>query len=637
MAEPVLEDTYLTFSSDFDSITIPPSSFDNFCNSSSDQVGNSISDLRFLIDDDDGDGDFQFTLEDNLYFPSGNESFAIPVDDTNQEMSGDFTPASELSGDCVKEETEKNTNGVLISTPIYCDRESPGDSDCSGTTQSLSLSAQESAKRKKDIQEDSSEESRNNKYRRLDQDGFASVVTGGSEEDVEKKNVRLVRNRESAHLSRQRKKHYVEELEDKVKNMHSTISELSSKMSYFMAENVTLRQQMGPRNGICRPPMYPPLAPMAYPWMPYPAYMVKPQGSQVPLLPIPRLKPQQSVAKVKKIKKVASFSVLGLLFCLFLFCALAPIVNISYGEYKSNYVTDGVYDQSRGRVLVVDSNRAHCGGDSDQGMRRNVSETENLGPPRNSSEPLVASLFVPRNEKLVKIDGNLIIHSVLASEKARDSETKNKEGKSGVATTTKGINSPAMPLPDSTRTMDMSKHLYSETRKALSSSGSDDALKDQLKLTSANGQMQQWFREGVAGSMFSSGMCTEVFQFDVSATSGSIIPASPPTEQSKNIDTHKGKNNRRILRGGLSVSDFNLTKDQNSSSKENIRDTKPAPSMVVSVLVDPREGGDGDIDEMMGETKSLSRVFIVLLVDDVKYVTYSCILPRPEVPHLVTT
>ncbi|KAG7561114.1 Basic-leucine zipper domain [Arabidopsis thaliana x Arabidopsis arenosa] len=468
MAEPVLEDTSLTFSSDFDSITIPPSSFDNFCNSSSDQVGNSISDLRFLIDDDDGDGDFQFTSEEDLYFPSENESFAVPVD--AREMSGGFTPASELSGDCVKEETEKNTNGVLISTPIYCDRESPGDSDCSGTTQSLSLSAQESAKRKKEIQEDSREESRNNKYRRLDQDGFASSVTGGDEEDDEKKKVRLIRNRESAHLSRQRKKHYVEELEDK---------------------------QMGPRNGMCRPSMYPPLAPMAYPWIPYPAYMVKPQGSQVPLLPIPRLKPQQSVAKVKKFKKVASFSVVGLLFCLFLFCALAPIVNISYGEDKSNYVTDGVYDQSRGRVLVVGSNRAHCGGDSDQGVRRNVSETGNLGPPRNSSEPLVASLFVPRNEKLVKIDGNLIIHSVLASEKARDSETKNKEGKSG--------------------------------------------------------------------------------------------------------------------------------------------DTKPAPSMVVSVLVDPREGGDGDIDEMMGGTKSLSPVFIVLLVDDVKYVTYSCILPRPEVPHLVST
>ncbi|KAG7634663.1 Basic-leucine zipper domain [Arabidopsis suecica] len=620
MAEPVLEDTYLTFSSDFDYIAIPPSPFDNFCNSNSDQVRNSISDLRFLIDDDDS--------FDDLYFPSENESFCIPPDATKREMSGDFRPASGISGDCVNEDTEKNTNGVLISTSSCYNRESPTDSDFSGTSQSLSFSGQDSAKRKTEIEEDSSDESR-----RLGKDGFASVIkVGGEEDDEKKKNVRLVRNRESAHLSRQRKKHYVEELEDKVKNMHSTISELSSKMSYFVAENVTLRQQMGTRFS-----SGPPMVPIVYPWMQYPAYMVKPQGSQVALLPIPRLKPKHSVAKVKKFKKVASFSVFGFLFCMFLFGAL---VNISYGEYKSNYVTDGVYDQSRGRVLVVDSSRVHCGGDSDQGVGRNVSETENLGPPRNSSEPLVASLFVPRNEKLVKIDGNLIIHSVLASEKARDSETKNEEGKSVLATTTKTL-SPALPLPDSTspRTRDVSKHLYSETGKGLSSSGSDDASNDQLKSTIANGKMQQWFREGVAGPMFSSGMCTEVFQFDVSSNSGAIIPASPHTQQCKNTsDTQKGKKNRRILSGGLPVSDFNLTKeDHNSSSKDKFRETKPGPSMVVSVLVDPREGGNGDIDGMMGGTKPQSRVFIVVLVDGVKYITYSCVLPRPDVPHLMTS
>jgi hypothetical protein len=59
--------------------------------------------------------------------------------------------------------------------------------------------------------------------------------------------------------------------------------------------------------------------------------------------------------------------------------------------------------------------------------------------------------------------------------------------------------------------------------------------------------------------------------------------------------------------------------------------------MVVSVLVDPREGGNGDIDGMMGGTKPQSRVFIVVLVDGVKYITYSCVLPRPDVPHLMTS
>ena len=56
--------------------------------------------------------------------------------------------------------------------------------------------------------------------------------------------------------------------------------------------------------------------------------------------------------------------------------------------------------------------------------------------------------------------------------------------------------------------------------------------------------------------------------------------------------------------------------------------------MIVSVLVDPREAGDGDIDGMM-KPKSLSRIFVVVLIDSVKYVTYSCVLPRAG-PHLVT-
>ncbi|KAH0858143.1 hypothetical protein HID58_086404 [Brassica napus] len=90
--------------------------------------------------------------------------------------------------------------------------------------------------------------------------------------------------------------------------------------------------------------------------------------------------------------------------------------------------------------------------------------------------------------------------------------------------------------------------------------------------------------------MFSSGMFTKVFPFDFSSTSGAIIPASPPA---------------------------------NVSSEHKI---KPASSMVVSVLVDPREGGDGDVDGMIGGPKSLSPFFVVVHVDSAKYVTYSCVL-----------
>ncbi|KAG7574441.1 Basic-leucine zipper domain [Arabidopsis suecica] len=724
MAEPITEeqppppapDPNSTFPppSDFDSISIPPFD-DHFYHSGSDHtpIGELMSDLGFP------DGEFELTFDgmDDLYFPAENESFLIPVNTSNQEQFGDFTPESEgsgISGDClvlpkdavksittsgcINQDSDDRCSGAERSLDLPTPLSSQGSGNCgSDVSEATNESSPKSrnvvvdqkvkveeaattttsiTKRKKEIDEDLTDESRNSKYRRSGEDADASAVTG---EEDEKKKARLMRNRESAQLSRQRKKHYVEELEEKVRNMHSTITDLNGKISYFMAENATLRQQLG-GNGMCPPHlppppmgMYPPMAPMPYPWMPCPPYMVKQQGSQVPLIPIPRLKPQNTLGTSKakkseskkseaKTKKVASISFLGLLFCLFLFGALAPIVNVNYGgisgafygNYRSNYITDQIYSQHRDRVLdtsrsgagtgVSNSNGMHCGRDSDRGARKNISATESSVPPGNGSEPLVASLFVPRNDKLVKIDGNLIINSILASEKAVASRkaSESKERKADLVISKDY--SPALPLPDVGKTEEMAKHLYrskTEKQKALSS-GSADTLKDQFKTKAANGEMQQWFREGVAGPMFSSGMCTEVFQFDVSSTSGAIIPASPATnvsaEHGKNTtDTHKQKN-RRILRGlpiPLPGSDFNLTKEhqRNSSSKE----IKPASSMVVSVLVDPREGGDGDIDGMIGGPKSLSRVFVVVLLDSAKYVTYSCVLPRSGAPHLVTT
>ncbi|XP_010525437.1 PREDICTED: bZIP transcription factor 17 [Tarenaya hassleriana] len=721
MAKPVMEEpppataSNPNFSSEFDSVSIPP--FDHMFLSGSDQdpVGNLTSDLGFSFD---GDDEFELTFDgiDDLYFPAENETFLIPAAAGDQEQFGDFTPESEgsgISGDRVPGHEDNNMH-CLSSSSGSSEREIPRDSGdrCSGAERSLNspspVSSQGSGsgncasgvsltmnapspesgtmvveqkvkveggatpttKRKKENEEDASGDSRTSKYRRsTDNASAASAVT--TEED-EKRKARLMRNRESAQLSRQRKKHYVDELEEKVRAMHSTIADLNSKISYFMAENVTLRQQLGPGAGICPPPppplpppgMYPPMAPMHhYPWMPCPPYMVKAQGSQVPLIPIPRLKPQQPVSMSKaknkksetKTKKVASISFLGLLFCLFLFGALAPIVNINYGEYRSNYISDRFIVQPRGRVVDVNGNLN--GSDNGSGTRFSGSnraqcgrDTDGVVPARNGSEPLVASLFVPRNDKLMKIDGNLIIHSILASEKAmatrqKDSETNN-DRKTDLAIP-KNF-SPALPIPDAGRN--------GEKQKALSSGSADD-LKDHFKSTAANGKMQQWFREGLAGPMLSSGMCTEVFQFDVS-TSGAIVPASSAssvmTAHHKNTtnNTNSGKN-RRILRGlpvPLPVSDFNLTKNnssRNSSSEDKLGETKPASSssssssssMVVSVLVDPREGSDGDIDGngMMGP-KSLSRVFVVVLMDSVKYVTYSCVLPRPGGgPHLVAS
>jgi hypothetical protein len=156
-----------------------------------------------------------------------------------------------------------------------------------------------------------------------------------------------MRNRESAQLSRQRKKRYVEELEEKVKSMHSVINDLNSKISFIVAENATLRQQLG-GGGVSGPPpgVYPPppLPGIHFPWVP--GYAMRPHGSHVPLVPIPRLKPHQTAAAAKvskkpevkksvenkskaKTKKVASVSLLGLLFVALVFGAFVPGFNHS--------------------------------------------------------------------------------------------------------------------------------------------------------------------------------------------------------------------------------------------------------------------------------------------------------------------
>jgi hypothetical protein len=231
---------------------------------------------------------------------------------------------------------------------------------------------------------------------------------GGAEEDEARRCARLVRNRESAHLSRQRKKQYVEELEGKVNAMQATIADLSARISCVAAENAALKQQLGGAAGGGPPPlpMYPAVYPLPMPW-------VHMRGSQVPLVPIPRLKPPQSAPaaseppakKARKTKKVASVSLLGLL-CLAMICGcLIPAVNQLYGAVDAG---EGVVfgpSHHHGRVLAV------------EGPRNSV--VDGIDPtPKNVSETLPALLYLPRNGKHVKINGNLVIKSIVASEEA---------------------------------------------------------------------------------------------------------------------------------------------------------------------------------------------------------------------------
>ncbi|KAL8460077.1 hypothetical protein ACS0TY_031840 [Phlomoides rotata] len=503
-------------------------------------------------------------------------------------------------------------------------------------------------KRKKDCEDlpNSTVESRINKCKKssnCNSENKENVNNGGGNEMDVRRKVRLVRNRESAQLSRQRKKQYVDELEEKVKMMHSTIQDLNARVSYFMAENTTLRQQMGGGGAVPPPPMVPappgmyPHPSMVYPWMPYaPPYMMK-QGSQVPLVPIPRLKPQHTAQPPKvnkkaeskknegpKIKKVAGVSFLGLLFFILLFGGLAPMINMRYGGVRETLTggeSYGFYEKHQGRVLMVNGSEAgeKYGGKRDFGSK----SSHDCGG--NVSEPLVASLYLPRNDKLVKIDGNLIIHSVLVSEKAMSSHS-NGGGETGLAVPGDARHPPQL------RTL-----------------GSSSTHRDSRYPKARDGRLQQWFREGFAGPMLSSGMCTEVFQFDVSSAataSGAILPA-PTTKNISEVQnqnsTHASKGrNRRILRGlPIQLPDLshNISEQhtRRKSEEGNLKGNNSSSPMVVSVLVDPREVGDADVDGVMG-TKSISRIFVVVLIDSVKYATYSCMLPfMGSAPHLVTT
>ncbi|GLT88051.1 hypothetical protein SLE2022_060940 [Rubroshorea leprosula] len=670
-------------------------------------------DLGFLLDDN-GDFDLAFDEFYDLCFPSSSDDFLIPDSGSPLGNFGDIAPESGSSGISGSSGSADVDGYLKSSSPESgsCDRpdSSRVSSQGSGVSQSMNAASPDSgntvveqkmklgetvktrvSKRKKE-----NEDPNSSKCRISSSLGTENANTNTFSEEEEKKRARLIRNRESAQLSRQRKKHYVEELEEKVRNMHSTIADLNNKIAYFMAENSSLRQQLGGGvgAGMCPPPsMYPPMAPMPYPWVPYPPYVAKPQGSQVPLVPIPRLKPQQpvSVPKAKKTenkktegktKKVASVSFLGLLFFVLLFGGLLPIMNVKYGGISdsmsdgSGFVGDGFYDSHRGRVLQVSGHLNVSDESRDMGYSRgkldvihkvpgesghvvgsedniglkgrgvySVPSLDEYGNPENVSEPLAAALFVRRNNKLVKIDGNLIIHSVLASEKSMAShEASEIKSKTETGLVVPRDLSPALAVPDARG--EKHSHLYrnpAERQKALSS-GSADVLKNHFMSSAADGRMQQWFHEGLAGPMLSSGMCTEMFQFDVSPKPGSIIPASSvanvSAEQSQkknNAQLNKGRS-RRTLRGlpvPLPGSNMNNSGHAGNSQKENFQGNRTAASMVVSVLVDPREAGDGDSDRVI-TPKSLSRIFVVVLMDSVKYVTYSCVLPRSS-PHLVTT
>uniref|UniRef100_A0A1J3GJQ3 TGACG-sequence-specific DNA-binding protein TGA-1B n=1 Tax=Noccaea caerulescens TaxID=107243 RepID=A0A1J3GJQ3_NOCCA len=676
---PEMTDLNHSMFSESDAISIPP--LDPLFLSASDPISMEprISDLDFLLDDENGDFadiDFDFPFENSDDFFNFNfdaePAAAIPEEfgtsgdqspeaignhsnlDSSEAKNVDRSP--EGRSDSVHSQVSSQGSKTFVSGGA-CDTvdalSSPGSSN-------LGLQHKSSASKRKKEKGDSGGELRSFKYQKSDDKSAATY-----EDDDDKKKMKLIRNRESAQLSRLRKKQYVEELQGKVKSMHSTIAELNGKISYVMAENAALRQQMAAASGA--PPMNPYMAgpPLPYQWMPYPPYPVRGYGSNTPLVPIPKwnpkpvssCRPKKSESKKNegksKVKKVASVSLLGILFFMFLFGTLVPFMNVNNGGENgsfgglSSYEGRRYYDEHKGKVLMVgdgsdvtresglssrrsDGERDCCGGVDYNGHPKVEGRPSSL---TNASEPLFASLYVPRNDGVVKIDGNLIIHSVLASEKAMASSVK-KNISDTVKSEKPGPLSSALAVPEVRGNGAMLPH-----SKALSSASPEGK------------RLHQWFHEGGSGGLMDYSMCTEVFQFDIAP--GAIVPSTVSNitkEHLQNVTTHdKRMKNRRILEGlpvSLVASELNMTgtqpsKDAQNKSFHGNTNNKPtsssSSSMVVSVLLDPREVVDPETDRVIPPNpKSLSRIFVVVLLDSVKYVTYSCVLPRSGL-HLVAT
>ncbi|KAH0693445.1 hypothetical protein KY285_020542 [Solanum tuberosum] len=249
-----------------------------------------------------------------------------------------------------------------------------------------------------------------------------------------------------------------------------------------MAENVTLKAQLGGTGVPAQVSPPPRIYPYPPPWMSYtPSYMMSRQGSQMPLVPIPKLKSQ----------------------------ALAPTPKISKNveKKKSEVKKEGCWCYSR--KYGGKDHSSHCGrgGHGESNQKNTNKAADKFVHVGNGSDPLAASLYVPRNDKLVEIDGNLIIQYVSASEKAMafhgSADKKNKEA----GLTVPGDLAPVIP--------GIHPRLYRSLAMGQIILGSKE--KENVKST-----MQEWYLEGLAGSLLSSGMCTKVFQFDAS-TSGRDI------------------------------------------------------------------------------------------------------------------
>ncbi|XP_024522084.1 bZIP transcription factor 60-like [Selaginella moellendorffii] len=485
---------------------------------------------------------------------------------------------------------------------------------------------------------------------------------GGDDEEVKRK-ARLMRNRESAQLSRQRKKAYVDDLEERVRTLNATVAELNNTVSLISAENVNLRNQLAyyyhSRNGGGKPGAYAPPPPMGMPVYQYPGGYVLRPGSSAPPVPIPRLKTQASAVKsVKrakvskdenstkkpsstsstasgKTKKLASVAALGLLCVMALVFPLDLGIPVTQrtGQIRAYVSSDPAQARIGGRVLMgledernESSKLAWSPGDGykleSKCERQDKSGAvidgsmfpANVSTYGNATQRFPASLLFPRDNQVVKVDGDLVIQAVMAGDKAASVFVASSRDSSASTspTSTAAQRSGASHAP------------------ALLNSGvfQDIAFRALPPSDVDTDDPQRKILNDLAGTPFSTGACNEVFQFEISPEPRP--PQESPTTSAKRSGSYRRNLSAVPLPPGPSSSSPGGGKQFNSSSTGgggNFSEKSQRPSSMVVSIFNPKQVPSTG-------SKDLARIFVVVLVDSVKYVTYSCMLP-PQ-PRLVT-
>ncbi|XP_015169892.1 bZIP transcription factor 17-like [Solanum tuberosum] len=156
------------------------------------------------------------------------------------------------------------------------------------------------------------------------------------------------------------------------------------------------------------------------PWMSYtPPYTMKRQGSKVPLVPIPKLKPRAVASVPKSSKKVQKKK-----------SEVGSFIESEIWRYERETFMSatGYFGKYGGKYYS-----SHCGqgGQGESNQQNTNKAADEFVHVSNGSDSPAASLCIPRINKLVEIYGNSTIQFVLASEKAMSShgsaDKKNRE------------------------------------------------------------------------------------------------------------------------------------------------------------------------------------------------------------------